>query len=45
MIIVERYYEVANPCGGRDCAIRTRKVFADDDIAGVQNFLNERSTV
>ena len=45
MIIVTRKYEVDNPSGGRSFKKVTRKVFADDDVDGVQAFLDERSTV
>lgn len=45
MIIIRREYEVDNPSGGRGITKVTRKVFADDDIVGVQQFLDERSTI
>lgn len=45
MIIVTRRYEVDNPSGGRALKKVTRKVFADDDLIGIQAFLDERSTV
>ena len=45
MIIIRREYNIANPCGGRPQCIVTRKVFHDDDIKGVQSFLDERSVV
>lgn len=45
MIIVKREYDVENPSGGRMRTIVTRRVFADDDITGVQQFLDERSTI
>ena len=45
MIIIRREYTVESCSGGRMLCKVTRKVFADDDIAGVQAFLDERSTV
>lgn len=43
MIIIERRYKVEDV---RDTTIwtrTTRKVFADDDISGVQSFLDEKT--
>ena len=34
-----------NPCGGGYCCKVTRKVFADDDLQGVQAFLDERNKI
>ena len=45
MIIIERSYYVASPRGGDKRFIVNRKVFADDDIQGVQAFINERSSI
>lgn len=44
MIIITRTYETNNPSGGRRIEYVTRKAFHDDDIDGVQKFLDERST-
>lgn len=44
MIIITRTYETNNPSGGRRISNVTRKVFRDDDIDGVQNFLDERDS-
>lgn len=43
MIIVERTYEVARPEGGGYKTVVCRRVFSDDDIIGLENFINERS--
>lgn len=45
MIIIERSYNVDSPSGGRLLYKVDRKVFSDNDIEGVQEFLNERSDV
>lgn len=45
MIIIERSYNVDNSRGGRPLYKVDRKVFSDNDIEGVQEFLNERSEV
>ena len=45
MILIERTYEQDNPRGGGRITYITRKAFADDDIIGIQKFLDERSTV
>ena len=45
MIIVERTYDFNNPAGGPRLTDVTRKVFSDDDIIGIQDFLNERSKI
>lgn len=46
MIIIERSYDVEDSrCGCRLLHEVTRKVFPDDDISGIQKFLNERSAV
>lgn len=45
MIIIERSYEIPNSCGGPRLHTVDRKVFADDDISGVQAFLDERSSL
>lgn len=41
MIIIERSYDASQPEVGR---VITRKAFLDNDVEGVQVFLNERST-
>lgn len=45
MIIITRRHEEPNPCGGRLLCKVTRKVFADDDLQGVQAFLDERNKI
>ena len=45
MIVVTREYDVDNPSGGRRLHSVTRKVFADEDLEGVQKFLDERNRV
>ena len=45
MIIIERSYEVTSPRGGGKKFVVDCKAFADDDIQGVQVFLDERNTV
>ena len=44
MIIITRKYETENPCGG--CKLikkKERKVFNNDDLIGIQIFLNEEN--
>lgn len=41
MIIIERSYDASQPEVG---PVTTRKAFLDNDVEGVQGFLNERST-
>ena len=43
MIIVERRYEVARPEGGGYKTVVGRGIFSDDDIIGLDEFLNEHS--
>ena len=47
MIIIERYWQEPNPRGG--CYNKLNKVerqcFADDDLNGVNSFINETSKV
>ena len=43
MIIIERSYDKSRPEGGYISIIK-RKAFLDDDVEGVQGFLDERST-
>ena len=45
MIVVTRKYDVDNPSGGMILHKVTRKVFADEDLEGVQKFLDERHLV
>jgi hypothetical protein len=45
MIIIERSYNIDSSRGGRPLYKVDRKVFSDNDIEGVQEFLNERSEV
>ena len=45
MVIIERSYNVDSSSGGRPLYKVDRKVFSDNDIEGVQEFLNERSEV
>ena len=45
MIVVIRKYDVDNSSGGRRLHNVTRKVFADEDLEGVQKFLDERNVV
>lgn len=45
MIIVTRKYDFASSSGGPKIHKVDRKVFADDDIKGVQGFLDERSHI
>lgn len=46
MIVIERYWKEADPSGG--CHLLSnvkRKCFSDDDIEGVEKFINESSPV
>ena len=45
MIIITRTHKVDKSQGGTAATYVTRKAFADDDIAGVQRFLDERGKV
>ena len=45
MIIVERTWEEPNPRGGGKLHKSERKCFADDDINGVEEFINEQSDI
>ena len=45
MIVIERKYDEPNPRGGRKLHKISRKCFKDDDIKGVEKFINENSTV
>lgn len=45
MIIIERSYEVARPEGGGYKTVVNRKIFNDDDVSGVDAFINERGDI
>lgn len=45
MIIVERHYDTKNPSGGRMVHNICRKVFGDNDVEGIQKFLDEKHIV
>lgn len=45
MIIIERHYDMENSSGGRNLHHCDRKVFKDDDIEGIQKFLDERCPI
>lgn len=45
MIIITRRHQEPNPSGGSLLNKVTRKVFADDDLQGVQAFLDERNKI
>ena len=45
MIIIERTWNEPNPRGGRYLNKVARKCFADNDLDGVNKFINETSTV
>ena len=45
MIVIERSYEEENPRGGGNLFKVKRKCFADNDIEGVEKFINETPTV
>ena len=45
MIIIERHYNIDNPNGEGRMHCVNRKAFLDDDVEGVQKFLDMRSPV
>jgi hypothetical protein len=45
MIIITRKYQEPDPHGGNLLNKITRKVFADDDLQGIQAFLDERNKI
>ena len=45
MIIIERYWQEPNPRGGGKLNKEERKCFADDDLEGVNSFLNKKSEI
>ena len=45
MIIITRTYNVESSRGGGFETVTTRKVFGDDEIQRIQNFLDERSQI
>ncbi len=46
MIIIERYWQEDNPSGG--CKLLSyvkRKAFSDNDVEGVEKFINENAPI
>ena len=45
MIVIERKYDEPNPRGGRKLHKVSRKCFKDEDIKGIEKFINESSSL
>jgi hypothetical protein len=45
MIVIERKYDEPNPRGRRKLHKISRKCFKDEDIKGIEKFINENSTI
>ena len=45
MIVIERTWREPNPRGGTKLYNVARKCFSDDDIEGVEKFINEKAKV
>ena len=45
MIVIERTYEEPNPRGGGRLCKTDRKCFTDEDIEGVNEFINKQSPI
>ena len=44
MIVIERKYDEPNPRGGKKIHKVSRKCFSNDDVEGVEEFINTKSS-
>lgn len=44
MIVIERKYDEPNPRGGRKIHKVSRRCFNNDDVEGVEDFINAKSS-
>ena len=45
MIVIERKYDEPDPRGGKKIHKVSRKCFSDEDIKGIEKFINESSSL